>query len=109
MHRRGVSEHERVKMGAANRTSPIQDRERERQWVLGQDQVGVKPDMRQTISESFALDGEGYCIKRGGRTWASQDGCHKQGVLLYRPAVHDLRRSAYAVEFFQNSRQYLRG
>ena len=28
--------------------------------------------MRQTIVESCALDGEGFCFKRGGRTWACQ-------------------------------------
>jgi len=27
----------------------------------------LKLDMRQTIAESCALDGEGYCIKRGGQ------------------------------------------
>ena len=37
MHRRGGAEHERVQVGVTNRTWPIQDEERERNWVLGQD------------------------------------------------------------------------
>ena len=37
-HREGGAEHERVKeVGVTNRTWPIQDGERERNWVLGQD------------------------------------------------------------------------
>ena len=37
MHRRGRAEHECVKAGATNKTWPIQDGERERKRVLGQD------------------------------------------------------------------------
>ena len=49
---------------------------------MGQGYGGVKLDMRQTIMESFALDGGGYCIKRGGGTWACQGigGCCKQDL-----------------------------
>ena len=36
------------------------EKERESDVRLGQDQEGVKLDMRQTIAESCALDREGY-------------------------------------------------
>ena len=67
--RRGGGGHGRVglgvKAGGANRTLPIQDEGRERKWGLGQDKGSVKLHIRQEIVESCALDGEGYCIRRG--------------------------------------------
>ena len=42
------------KVGATNRTWSIQDGERERKWVLGQDYKVVKMDIRQAIMESCA-------------------------------------------------------
>ena len=70
--RSGREEHERAKagvmVGVANRTWPIRAEKRERKWRLGQDQENKKLDIRQTIMASCALDGEGYCIRRGGRT-----------------------------------------
>ena len=38
--------------------------------MLGQDYESVKLDMRQATLKSCALDGGGYCTKRGGGTLA---------------------------------------
>ena len=58
--RKGGAEHDRAKVGVANNTWSPEDRERGRKWRLGQDQEGVKLDMRQTAVGSCAFDGECY-------------------------------------------------
>ena len=45
---------------------PPEDREREGNWRLGQDQESLKADTRQTIVDSCALDGNGFMHEKGG-------------------------------------------
>ena len=54
--------HARVSGGVLQTKHGLQKRrkERERKWRLDQDQEGVKPDMRQTIAVSCALDEGDY-------------------------------------------------
>ena len=58
--RKGGAGRECAKADFANRTWSPEDREREKNWPLGQDHGSSKLDTRQKIEESCALGGEGY-------------------------------------------------
>ena len=70
------AEHEHVKLGVANRTWPLEDREREREKVtVRPGSRGCKAGHETDNCGEVRGDGEGYVhYEKGGRTWVCQVG-----------------------------------
>ena len=64
--------------------------------MLGHEKECVTLDIRQTIMESCALDGEGYCVERGRNMSVSR---HKQNLADIRhggrwgPRLRELKKA----------------